>query len=209
MLIDDPGSPLASSLVFVAAFIPNLVMSPIAGTLVDRWDRREVLIVSDLLRAAIVLLIPMAIVLNVLLVYPLVFVMTSISIFFRPARAAILPQIVRKDELVTANSALWVGETLGDVVGFPLAALFVAALGSAIPVAFWLDAATYIGSALLLSTLVVHAIEPRTRRPNGSGCDHRDRGRPGVRGGDEGRLRLPARRRHALRQHDPGTAGQF
>jgi MFS family permease len=154
------GSPIASSLVFVAAFVPNLVMSPIAGTLVDRWDRREVLIVSDLLRAAIVLLIPMAIVVNVLLVYPLVFVMTSISIFFRPARAAILPQIVRKDELVTANSALWVGETLGDVVGFPLAALFVAALGTAIPVAFWLDAATYVASALLLSTMVIRAPDP-------------------------------------------------
>ena len=38
------GSPIASSFVFVAAFVPNLIVSPIAGTLVDRWDRREVLI---------------------------------------------------------------------------------------------------------------------------------------------------------------------
>ncbi len=151
------GSPIASAFVFVAAFVPNLIVSPIAGTLVDRWDRREVLIVSDLLRAAVVLIVPIALVTNPLFVYPLVFVMTSISIFFRPARVAILPQLVDKDELVTANSALWVGETLADVVGFPLAALFVAALGSALPVAFWLDAATYIGSALLLSTMVVRA----------------------------------------------------
>ena len=67
------GSALATALVFVAATIPNLLFSPIAGTLVDRWDHKEVLVVSDLLRAAVVLLIPIAIVTNILLVYPLVF----------------------------------------------------------------------------------------------------------------------------------------
>ena len=61
----------------------------------------------------------MAIVTNIVLVYPLVFLLTTISIFFRPARVAILPQIVRPDELLTANSALWVGETLADVIGYP------------------------------------------------------------------------------------------
>ncbi len=151
------GSVLASALVFVAAFIPNLLMSPIAGTFVDRWDHKEVLIVSDLLRAATVLLIPMAIVTNVILVYPFVFLLTTISIFFRPARVAILPRIVRKDELITANSALWVGETMADVIGFPLAGLFVAAIGSALPVAFWLDSATYVASAVLLTGLIVRA----------------------------------------------------
>ncbi len=151
------GSVLASALVFVAAFIPNLLISPIAGTFVDRWDHKEVLIVSDLLRAATVLLIPMAIVTNVILVYPFVFLLTTISIFFRPARVAILPRIVRKDELITANSALWVGETMADVIGFPLAGLFVAAIGSALPVAFWLDSATYVASAVLLTGLIVRA----------------------------------------------------
>ena len=153
------GSALATAMVFVTATIPNLLFSPIAGTLVDRWDHKEVLVVSDLLRAAVVLLIPIAIVTNILLVYPMVFVLTSISIFFRPARVAILPQIVRPDELLTANSALWVGETLADVIGYPLAGLFVVALGPALPIAFWLDAATYAASAVLLGTLVVRGLD--------------------------------------------------
>ena len=113
------GSAFATALVFVTATLPNLLFSPIAGTLVDRWDHKDVLVVSDLLRAATVLFIPIAIVTNILLVYPLVFILTTISIFFRPARVAILPQIVRPDELLTANSALWVGETLADVIGYP------------------------------------------------------------------------------------------
>jgi MFS transporter, DHA3 family, macrolide efflux protein len=153
------GSPLATALIFVAATLPTLFFSPIAGTLVDRWDHKEVMVVSDLLRGAVVLLIPIAVVTNIVLVYPLVFLLTSISIFFRPARIAILPRIVRDDELLTANSALWVGETMADVIGYPLAGLFVAALATALPTAFWLDAATYIASAALLSTVVVRSLD--------------------------------------------------
>ena len=171
------GSALATAMVFVTATVPNLLFSPIAGTLVDRWDHKEVLVVSDLLRAAVVLLIPIAIVTNILFVYPLVFVLTTISIFFRPARVAILPQIVRPDELLTANSALWVGETLADVIGYPLAGLFVVALGPALPIAFWLDGATYAASAVLLGTLVVRAFDHESEAVDAAPQDRRC-GRP-------------------------------
>jgi len=147
-------------MVFVAATLPNLLLSPIAGTFVDRWEHKETLIVSDILRAAIVLLLPMAAIVNVLLVYPMVFAVTSISIFFRPARAAILPQIVEERDLLTANSALWVGETIADVLGYPLAGIFVVTLGAAVPLAFWVDSATYLASATLLTTIIVQAMRP-------------------------------------------------
>jgi DHA3 family macrolide efflux protein-like MFS transporter len=153
-------SPLATGLVFMVATLPNLLFSPIAGTFVDRWEHKEVLVVSDLLRAAVVLLMPVAVAIDVVLVFPLVFLVTTISIFFRPARVAILPRVVREDELLTANSALWVAETMADVVAYPLAAVFVASLGNALPLAFWIDAATYLGSAALLATIVV---APRQR----------------------------------------------
>jgi DHA3 family macrolide efflux protein-like MFS transporter len=149
------NSPLAMAMVFVAATLPNLLLSPIAGAYVDRWNQRDVMIVSDLLRAAAVLLIPVVAVTNVYLVYPFVFLVTSVSIFFRPARVAILPRIVRRDELLTANSALWAGETFADILGYPLAGIFVAFLGDALPLAFWLDAATYAASAVLIASIFV------------------------------------------------------
>ena len=49
---------MATAIAFVAATLPNLFLSPVAGTFVDRWDRKEVLVVSDILRAALVLLHP-------------------------------------------------------------------------------------------------------------------------------------------------------
>jgi MFS family permease len=157
-------SEFATGMVFFAATLPNLLLGPIAGTLVDRWERKEVLIVSDILRAAIVLMLPLAAMANVLLVYPLIFAVTTISLFFRPARVAILPRIVDERDLLPANSALWVGETLADVIGYPLAGIFVVALGSAVPLAFWVDSATYVVSALLLTAIIVRAITPAEAR---------------------------------------------
>ncbi|HET9682002.1 MAG TPA: MFS transporter, partial [Candidatus Limnocylindrales bacterium] len=133
----------------------NLLFGPIAGALVDRWDHREVMIVSDLLRAGIVLLIPIAAVTNLVLVYPLVFLVTTISIFFRPAKLAILPRMVDEDDLVPANSALSVAETFADIGGYALAGLFVALLGTQLPLAFWVDAVTYVASALLIASISV------------------------------------------------------
>ena len=154
-------SPLAVALTFFSGTIPNLVFSPLAGAFVDRWDQKRVMVVSDLLRAALVMIVPVAVMVNVWLAYPLVFVITTVSIFFRPARAAALPRIVPEEDLLAANSAMWVGETLADVVNYPLAGLFVVFLASSLSLAFWFDAATYIASAALLATIVVPPLAKR------------------------------------------------
>ena len=181
---------------FFVATLPNLLLSPIAGAFVDRWDRKEVMVVSDLLRAAIVLLLPVAAVTNILLVYPLIFLVTTISVFFRPARVAILPRIVPEEDLLSANSAMWVGETIADVVGYPLAGVFVALLGTAVPLAFWFDSATYLASAVAARH------------------DRGQRGRPSAPAAAEvranlvaemtARLAVPAARDGPAGQHPPG-----
>jgi MFS family permease len=155
LVLRATNSVLAVALVFLAASLPNLVLGPVAGTFVDRWDHQETMVVSDLLRGAIVLLIPIAAVTNLALVYPLVFLVTAISLFFRPARTAIIPRIVPEDDLLTANSAMWLGDTMADVIGYPLAGLFVAFLGAGLPLAFWVDAGTYVASALLIASMAI------------------------------------------------------
>ena len=159
VVFDATHSALAVGAVFFTATLPNLLVGPIAGTFVDRWDQREVMIVSDLLRAGVVLLIPLAAVTNLALAYPLVFVVTTISIFFRPAKGAILPRIVASEDLVAANSALWVGETFADIGGYVIAGLFVALLGSQLPLAFWVDSVTYVASAVLIASIAVAPLQ--------------------------------------------------
>ena len=162
-VFESTNSPLNVALVFVAASLPNLLFSPIAGALVDRWDQKQVLVVSDILRAALVLLVPVAIGINIWIAYVIVFLITTVSIFFRPARIAILPRIVDEDDLLSANSAMWVGETIADVVNYPIAGLFVLFLGTSAALAFWLDAVTYLASAALLATMVVPPVVRRAR----------------------------------------------
>ncbi len=163
------NSPLAVALTFFMGMVPNLLLSPIAGAYVDRWDQKQVLIVSDILRAAGVLLLPVAVLTNVWLAYPIVFLITTVSIFFRPARQAVLPRIVPEEDLLAANSAMWVGETLADVINYPIAGLFVAFLQSSLFLAFWLDAVTYLASAVLLGTMVVPPLARRARGPEDAG----------------------------------------
>ena len=157
-------SPIALAAVFFAATLPNLVFAPIAGTFVDRWDHQEVMVVSDLLRAALVLLLPLAAVTNFILIYPVLFLITSISLFFRPARTALIPRIVRDDDLMAANSATWIADTFADIGGYPLAGVFVAFLGDAVPLAFWLDAVSYVASAVLIGSMAVPALRRRRAR---------------------------------------------
>ena len=164
-------SPLAVALTFFVGMVPNLILSPIAGAYVDRWDQKQVLVVSDILRAAAVMLVPVAVLYNVWLAYPIVFLITTISIFFRPARQAILPRIVPEEDLLPANSAMWVGETLADVINYPIAGLFVVFLQSSLALAFWFDAVTYLASAALLATMVVPPLVRRTSRSDAADVD--------------------------------------
>ena len=57
--------------------------------------------------------------------------------------------------MIPANSALWVGETFADIFGYVVAGLFVALLGSQLPLAFWVDSVTYVASALLIASISV------------------------------------------------------
>ena len=155
------NSPLAAGLVFFAATLPNIFLGPIAGTFVDRWDHKRVLVASDFIRAALVLLIPFAAAVNVILVYPLVFLITTVSLFFRPAKIALLPRIVRGDDLLAANSATWTADTIADIAGYPLAGLFVALLGTGtagLGLAFFADSASYVLSGVLIALISVAPI---------------------------------------------------
>jgi MFS family permease len=155
LVLTTTGSALQTGLVFFSATLPNLVLGPIAGPFVDRWDQKRVMIASDLIRAGLVALIPFAVNANIWLVYPLAFAITTVSLFFRPAKAAVIPRIVDEEDLVPANAALWTGETIADIAGYPLAGLLVAALGASVWIAFWIDSATYLISAGLIFAIAI------------------------------------------------------
>jgi MFS family permease len=155
-LVISRGTPLDVGLVFAFTALPTVFLGPIAGALVDRWDRRSTMIACDLVRAALVLLVPWAFEIHIGLVYAIAFAVATVGLLFRPAKTAVVPAIVREEELVTANSASSVNETIADLVGYPVAAAIVATMGiGLIAAAFILDSMTYVVSALLIWGMTV------------------------------------------------------
>jgi MFS family permease len=158
-LVATRGTPVDVGFTFAAIAIPNVIFGPWAGALADRWDRRRTMIAADLIRAALVLAIPLAFNVNILLVYAVAFAVATVSLLFRPSKDALIPQIVERRDLVAANSATSVTETLADLVGYPLAGLLVAALSAIIGAAFVIDSATYLISAAFLALMALPPLE--------------------------------------------------
>jgi MFS family permease len=163
-LVATRGTPLDVGFTMASIAIPNVIFGPWAGALADRWDRRRTMIAADLIRAALVLTIPLAFNLDIRLVYVVAFLVSTVSLVFRPSKDALVPQIVEGEDLLAANSATSVTETLADVVGYPLAGLMVTALASILGAAFVLDSATFLISAALLALMHVGRSEPVTGR---------------------------------------------
>lgn len=142
------GSVLGTGAVLAIYTAPYVLLGPLAGVLVDRWNKRLVLILADLIRAGTVLLIPIAATRSVACVFMLAFAMAGAAVFFDPSKLAILPEIVTKKALLRANSVLAVAENVTEVLGYGAAGLLLAHVS--IPMAFHIDGLTFGASALAL-----------------------------------------------------------
>src|SRR5690606_12942705 len=101
--LTDSGTAL--SFLFLARFLPLFVFSPIAGVLADRFDRKRIMVLSDVLRAVAVLgFLFIHEPDDIWLFYLLTILQFSLSALFTPARGAVLANVVRSDELVAANA---------------------------------------------------------------------------------------------------------
>lgn len=146
------GSGLKVSGAVVMEILPVLLFGFVAGTVVDRLPRRQVMIAADLGRAAIAALL--AINPNQLWgLYAAAFGLSALTVFFNPAAASVTPDLVDEDELVGANSAIWSAAVLSQIVLAPVAGAIVAWAGAS--TAFAINAATFVISAAFLLRLPV------------------------------------------------------
>jgi MFS family permease len=155
------GSLTQTGIAFVATALPDLLLGPFAGVLVDRRDRRQVLIACDLLRIPPVLAIPFVADFSIILVYVLLFSVNAATVLFKPARRAIVPSIVQPRDYNTANSLGSVSENSSDIIGYPLGGGMLLLLGylfgqeASLVIAFSFDALTYLTSAILIWSINV------------------------------------------------------
>jgi len=151
------GSPLNLAITTAVTFLPYLLFGLLIGAWVDRVNRKQVMIWTDVLRAVVVGTIPLLAALNQLSVewiYVVTFVNTTLSICFTSAEFAAIPSLVRKDrpaEIVTANGRIQASYSAAAVIGPLMAGALVAVLS--IPELLVIDAASFIVSALTLAII--------------------------------------------------------
>lgn len=142
------GRGVATTVAFEVA--PVLLLGPIAGSLADRYPRRRVMIAADLLRAvfAFVLVLSHS---STAVAFAVASGLSAASLFFNPAAASLVPELVDEDELVVANSSLWTVAVAVQILLAPAAGWVIAAHG--VSAAFAMNAASFLLSAAFLSGL--------------------------------------------------------
>lgn len=144
-------SAFSTGVVLALYALPYVLFGVLAGVVIDRFNKRLLMVVSDVVRAALVLSVPFLASWWVGSVYAVSFLVASIGVFFDPCKLSILPELVPATKLVRANSVLATGETLTEVLGYALAGVLVYAVSP--HVAFSTDAITFVVSALALSLI--------------------------------------------------------
>ena len=141
------GSALSVGLLLAVMVIPSLLLGLLAGAIVDRSDRRRLMIAADVVRALLVGLIPLLMPHGVLWLYLLVLLAGAANQFFDPAFESVLPESAPEEELDAANTLMTVSSTAAQTLGFAAAGLLSVL---SVQWAFGLDALTFLISAALL-----------------------------------------------------------
>lgn len=168
---DNPGLTLSN--IYLAMFLPVFILAPLIGVFIDRLNKGWVLVATDILRGALVLLIPALFIHtgSFLPVMAIVFLLTTGNLFFLPAKSGLIPELVPPDRLIRVNSILWGAGIAGMIGGFLGGGLIFDYLSWT--TCFYLDGATYMLSAILLTGIALHrrtkapeAPRPETKHPS-------------------------------------------
>lgn len=161
----------------IMMLLPFLLIGPLTGVIADRLPRRLVMVGADFSRTVVVfvartlfLAIPAASAMHhavawmpsisyaVLMLLISELLLAVFSAFFSPARTALMPNLVHPDQLLRANSMTNAAGTIASLVGFILGAVMVAT-PARLPVAMYVDAATFLTSGILLLGMKGQALQ--------------------------------------------------
>ncbi len=177
LLLEMTGSATVTGLVTMSSFLPTLLFGLWAGVMADNVDRRNLMMGTDIIRALLVLTLPILFYtgkLNSLILGIVTFLIATCSAFFNPARDSIIPQLVPKEYLTKANALIQTSWQLAVLLGPLLASFLLKTLG--VVNLFFADSLSFLVSLALIYSLHVDeremmrtVPEPKTRKTGFSG----------------------------------------
>jgi MFS family permease len=162
LVFRETGSALSVGLMLLSVALPGLFVGLVAGVFVDRYDRKRIMIAANLIRAVLIAAIPLLLPSGIGWLYVLVFLSSTVAQFYAPAEASVLPEVASDDELAAATSMMAVSGVGALTVGYAAAGLI--ATEASLDWAFYVDAATFLGSALCIAFVRIPplAVEGKT-----------------------------------------------
>ena len=151
--------------VFIARLLPSVILGPIAGVMADRFDRKKLMVIGDILRAALFISIPL--VGSYLWLYIATVLVECVTLFWSPAKEATVPNLVPKNKLENANQmslfAAYGSAPVAAIV-FSLLSVSATAVGAtigldnytAVDLALYLNALSFLFSAITISQIQIH-----------------------------------------------------
>ena len=146
-----------SAIIYAINRLPTIFLTPLAGPLVERHNKKMIMVVTDLIRALCVGVLATGLLLGFLsapLIAVLSLIISSAEAFRIPAGTAIFPQIVPREQYGTAMSVNQASSSVVELIGTGVAAAVIALIGSA--GAIYVDMVTFVLSALLIMSLELH-----------------------------------------------------
>ncbi|MFC1540409.1 MFS transporter [Candidatus Margulisiibacteriota bacterium] len=154
-------SNLGVSFPLLAFGFSAVLFGPTAGVFVDRWDKKLVMIVSNMLRGLLILLIIPFIGQSLTIVFIISFIIFSVSQFFAPAETSSIPILVEKHDLIAANSLFMMSLMVASIIGIGLAAPLTNFFG--IKVVLIIAASLHLSSTLATFMIALKHREKRIK----------------------------------------------
>ena len=165
LLYQLTGTATSVALVIVLQLLPASFVTPFVGMVIDRFDRRRIMITADIVRGIVILgLLFVRTPGTAWIAYAVLMVSVSATGFFEPAKSATIPAVVAREDLVTANALSTATWSVMLAVGASIGGLVSAAFGR--DVTFVLNSLSFFASAVMIAKI---RIPPRTERAEGSG----------------------------------------
>ena len=161
------GSTLAMGATLIVYMSPALLFGLFAGVFADRYNKRKILIISDLIRGLILLTVPLLAVtntLNLFIILAVTFILSSIAVFFNPTANAILPHIVLKKHIINANSSLSTSTQIAGIIGPAVGGVLVAGFGPMVTI--YINSISFIISAIFIGITRIKLNHKKTAKPD-------------------------------------------
>lgn len=155
------ATPMEVSLIILCLAVPMALLGPFTGTIADRFNRKSLMIFSDLIRAGLILALAFAE--SLWTVYICLFIVGMLSAVFVPSKNGKLKELVDQENMKSAMSITSMIDSGTKVLGPLLSGMLVSAFGTQL--VFFIDSGTFIISALLLFALPKSIAKPTELEP--------------------------------------------